>query len=178
MGDALQRRIGTEHRFSLGQEVMLALAVAAADLGAIFEDVFRDHGLTHTRYNVLRILRGGAETGLPHTTIAERLLVSSPDVTRLVDRLVDAGWVERQRSADDRRVVLHRLTAAGRELLDDLDAPLASAHRSITEALGASRARRLVTDCEAVITAVGGGSIHVLPTRGERTGGSTEERSR
>jgi DNA-binding MarR family transcriptional regulator len=50
-------------------------------------------------------------------------------VTRLLDRLEAAGLVTRRRSEDDRRVVLTRLTRAGRALLTRLDEPVAALHR-------------------------------------------------
>ncbi|MCY3001138.1 MAG: MarR family transcriptional regulator [Planctomycetota bacterium] len=52
-----------------------------------------------------------------------------PDVTRLVDRLEAAKLVERARTPEDRRVVLVRITAAGRNVLDALDAPVDALHK-------------------------------------------------
>ena len=94
-----------------------------------FLPLFERHGLTHQQYNVLRILRGGEARGLPCQVIGERMVYRSADVTRLVDRLEAAGWVERARIADDRRVVLVKLTARGRELLAALDKPVLELHR-------------------------------------------------
>lgn len=161
MSKVLQRRLGAAGDFSLGETTALALAVAAGDLGSVFERLFRRYGLTHTRYNVLRILRGAGEAGLPQAAIGERLLMPSPDVTRLIDRLVESDWVERNRAETDRRVVLHRLTAAGRSLLDSMEDPLAEIHGSLIEVLGEARARRLAGDCEAVIVAIGEGKLRL-----------------
>jgi DNA-binding MarR family transcriptional regulator len=47
--------------------------------------------------------------------------VSLPNVTGIVERLVERGLVERIRPADDRRIVEVRITAAGREILDEID---------------------------------------------------------
>jgi DNA-binding MarR family transcriptional regulator len=58
---------------------------------------------------------------LPTLSIAARMVERQPGVTRLVDRLVAKGLVERQRSADDRRQVLCTISEAGRELLRRLD---------------------------------------------------------
>lgn len=95
-----------------------------------FLPLFERHGLTHQQYNVLRILRGGEARGLPCQAIGERMVYRSVDVTRLVDRLAAAGWVERARIAGDRRVVLVKLTQRGRGLLVALDQPVLELHRA------------------------------------------------
>jgi MarR family transcriptional regulator, organic hydroperoxide resistance regulator len=46
--------------------------------------------------------------------------VTPPTVSVLVDELVRAGWVERRRSEDDRRMVVLSLTPAGRKLMGEL----------------------------------------------------------
>src|SRR5215204_2537155 len=58
-------------------------------------DVCRKHGVTHDQYNILRILRGVHPTGHPRCEITKRLISRAPDVTRLLDRLVRQGLVER-----------------------------------------------------------------------------------
>jgi DNA-binding MarR family transcriptional regulator len=50
--------------------------------------------------------------------------VTPPSVSVVVDDLVRAGWVERRRSEDDRRVVVLSLTADGRKLMSELWAHL------------------------------------------------------
>jgi DNA-binding MarR family transcriptional regulator len=51
-----------------------------------------------------------------------------PDVTRLLDRMEEAGLLERERRSDDRRQVETRLTRKGRELVDRLDPAVEAAH--------------------------------------------------
>lgn len=53
--------------------------------------------------------------------VAELLDVSLSNATGMVDRMEERGFVERVRVADDRRVVLVRLTDAGRVVLDEAD---------------------------------------------------------
>ena len=88
----------------------------------------RGDELSPAQYNVLRILRGQHRVdptrGLPCSGIAERLLTWDPDITRLTDRLVARGLVERDRDPQDRRVVLVAITPSGLELLARLDAPV------------------------------------------------------
>lgn len=118
LADALRQ--GRPFR-SPAQEALLGLFRTTDDLRRQAALRFDAHGITTQQYNVLRILRGAGTGGLAVGQIAERMVERTPGVTRLVDRLVEAGWVDRDRSAGDRRVVVCRLQAAGHDLLAALD---------------------------------------------------------
>lgn len=77
--------------------------------------------ITSQQYNVLRILRGAGEDGLPTLAIADRMIERTPGVTRLIDRLVAKGWVIRERSTDDRRRVDCTISRTGLDLLAAID---------------------------------------------------------
>lgn len=79
------------------------------------------YGLSDEQYNVLRILRGAGENGLPTLEISSRMLSRSPNITRLIDRLIAKKLVRRSPSKDDRRVVIVSVTSQGLELLAHLD---------------------------------------------------------
>jgi DNA-binding MarR family transcriptional regulator len=80
-------------------------------------------GITLQQYNVLRILRGAGEEGIPTLDVADRMVEQTPGITRLLDRLEAKGLVRRQRCPKDRRQHLCWITPAGNELLTQLDAP-------------------------------------------------------
>lgn len=90
----------------------------------------KGHGISAPQYNVLRILRGAEPGGLPCLQVAERLVARVPDITRLLDRLERGGHVSRERSPQDGRVVLVRITQAGLDLLAGLDEPLLAFQRT------------------------------------------------
>jgi DNA-binding MarR family transcriptional regulator len=81
-------------------------------------------GITIQQYNVLRILRGAGEAGLPTLAIRDRMIEEAAGITRLLDKLDSAGYVARDRSSPDRRQVLCHITAAGLAMLARLDAPM------------------------------------------------------
>jgi DNA-binding MarR family transcriptional regulator len=56
------------------------------------------------------------------------MLTRLPDMTRMLDRLEKAGWVERQRSTEDRRVINVMIQQQGKELLAQLDQPVLQLH--------------------------------------------------
>jgi DNA-binding MarR family transcriptional regulator len=91
--------------------------------------LFEEHDISGPQYNVLRILRGNGGDGLPCQEIVRQMVTRMPDITRLVDRLVEAALVERCRTDEDRRVVLVKITRAGLKLLDGLDQPILDLHK-------------------------------------------------
>ena len=95
----------------------LAIVRAATVLADGFEQTLKPFGLSTVQYNVLRILRGAGREGLCRNEIRDRLLTRMPDVTRLLDRMEEAGLLQRERREDDRRQVETRLTRKGREML-------------------------------------------------------------
>ena len=109
------------------RSAFVALLRAHERLQGEFAALFKTHGLTLAQFNVLRILRG-AGGSLPCQVIAERLINRLPDVTRLVDRMEKSGLVTRERGAEDRRVVLVKLSRDGRRRVDALDEPVAELH--------------------------------------------------
>ena len=122
---------------SPAQEAYLNLLRTASVLEGPIEQVFKQHGISPAKYNILRILRGSKSTGecgeygLPSLEIAERMITRVPDITRLVDGLEADGLVTRNRCTADRRVVYVGITTPGLDLLDRLDAPLTLAHQHL-----------------------------------------------
>lgn len=108
---------------SLEEEAALNLARTMSLLEDQSVAFLRDHGLTPSQYNVLRILRGAGDEGLGRNEIGERMISRAPDITRLLDRMEAAGLVHRQRSTTDRRCVPTVITEKGRALVDALDKP-------------------------------------------------------
>jgi DNA-binding MarR family transcriptional regulator len=126
-GRTLQSEIKKRKPFeSPAEEAYSNLLRTHSLLSGQFDELFKRHGTTAPQYNVLRILRGakaGGEDALPSLEIADRMITRVPDITRLVDRLEQAGLVTRRRTREDRRVVLVAITRAGLDLLAKLDQP-------------------------------------------------------
>lgn len=87
--------------------------------------------LSLPQYRLLFLL---AEGKIAASALADRLAVSRPSVTAVVDGLVTRGLVERHQDPDDRRRVGHDLTASGHRLLEAAD-------RAVEQRLGEITAR-------------------------------------
>lgn len=158
MSDILASRLHTDRRFPPGEELLLALGVATSGLGGLSAEILGRYDLSHTQYNVLRMLRGAGARGLSHSDITRWMIVGVPDVTRLVDRLARRGLVRRDRDPRDRRRVLHRLEPAGLELLRRIEPEMSRLHAWIAKEVPAARRRKLVELCEEIIEIAARGS--------------------
>lgn len=121
MPSRLQAEIKQTKPFaSLEHEAILGLLRTAAIVDHATDEALRPYGLTGTQFNVLRILRGAGNEGLCGREIGERMINREPDVPRLLDRLEKAELISRERNPDDRRHVVARITARGKQLLDEI----------------------------------------------------------
>lgn len=121
--DALQQEIKQGRPFrSKAQEATVAILRTADVVRRRLAAVVEAHGITLQQHNVLRILRGARPGPLAAQEIGDRLIEQTPGVTRLLDRLEAKGWVRRERSSEDRRLVLTWITDSGMHLLSGMDA--------------------------------------------------------
>jgi DNA-binding MarR family transcriptional regulator len=129
---------------------MLNLFVASADVRRRVEQACQEHDLQFSHHNVLRILRGAHPDGHPRSEIVDRMLDPSPDVTRLIDKLVDRNLVRRSKSPEDRRVTLHTITEEGRALLQDLDPKIRAVQQWFDERVSDRDLQHLSRICEGI----------------------------
>lgn len=78
-------------------------------------------GMTALQYNALQVLyiyADAAAGGLPSGELGRHLYTRVTDVTRLLDRMEEKGWISRQRDPDNRRIVRAKLTDIGAQLVE------------------------------------------------------------
>lgn len=127
----LQHELGKKKPFKCPeQEAALNLLRTTDFLCRAGNALFTEHGISGPQYNVLRILRGHRQTGLCGQHIVAQMVTQMPDITRLVDRLEAGGLVRRERTEEDRRLILVHITPAGLNLLASLDEPILCLHRN------------------------------------------------
>jgi DNA-binding MarR family transcriptional regulator len=149
----LQREIQQRKPFrSRGQELVVGLLRTADLVRRTVDRVLEPYDITPQQYNVLRILRGAGEAGLPTLEISGRMLEQAPGITRLLDRLEAKGMVRRERCPQDRRQVLCWLTPPGLAIVERLDEPIDTADREAVAMLCAEDQERLLHLLEAIRT--------------------------
>jgi DNA-binding MarR family transcriptional regulator len=109
----LSAQVHTPPRAWVG--LLRAYTATTRELSAL---LVAEHGLTINDYEALLHLARAEDRRMRRVDLAEALLLTASGVTRLLDGLEAAGFVERATCASDRRVVYAVLTAAGRAKLD------------------------------------------------------------
>jgi DNA-binding MarR family transcriptional regulator len=140
---------------SLEQEALLSVVRTSADLMDRFELFLRPYAITSTQYNVLRILRGAEPEGLCRNELRDRMLTRMPDVTRLLDRMEEAGLVERTRDTEDRRMVTSRITRKALQLLTTLDPLVAENEKHFFSGISRDQIQTLIDVLDAIRRAEG-----------------------
>ncbi|HEX6914968.1 MAG TPA: MarR family transcriptional regulator [Chitinophagaceae bacterium] len=110
-----QRQFRNEH-----QKAAVNILFSSNWLMEQIKKFLQQEDITPQQYNILRILRG---SGRPLSTlqIRERMLDKMSDTSRIVDRLLKKGLVEKKTSEADKRLVDVTISADGLQLLERLD---------------------------------------------------------
>jgi len=113
MGEILKRRLKQQKFSSIEHEGLLNLFIASNYLHSKLDTICNRYLITIAQFNVMRILKGAHPEGYPRGEIIRRMVEPAPDVTRLIDRLIKDGFVERYNTKEDRRLSLARITKKG-----------------------------------------------------------------
>ena len=98
----------------LENQLCFPLYAAARNVTNLYTPYLSPLGLTYTQYLVLLVL--WEHDGIPVGGIGEKLMLDNGTLSPLLKKLQQAGYIERQRSSEDERVVVITLTEKGKEL--------------------------------------------------------------
>ncbi|NCI47745.1 MarR family winged helix-turn-helix transcriptional regulator [Sediminibacterium soli] len=113
--DIQQQSFRNEH-----QKAAVNILFSGSWLNEHIKQFFEQEDITSQQYNILRILRG-ADKPLSTLQIRERMLDKMSDTSRIVERLLKKGLVEKKICATDKRLVDVNISKKGIALLDKLD---------------------------------------------------------
>jgi DNA-binding MarR family transcriptional regulator len=102
------------------QKMGINIIYTANWLNEKMSQILSTEDITQQQYNILRILRG-SECPLSTLKIRERMLDKMSDTSRIVDRLIVKGLVEKTACVKDKRLVDITVTKKGLQLLEKLD---------------------------------------------------------
>ena len=140
---------------SLQQQAFLELWKTYDCLKSEEDLVFAEFDISSQQYNALRLLKAVAPSALAVSALGQRMITRAPDMTRMLDRLEERGWIARVRRDDNRRVVEVTITPAGTKLLQQIVKPIRACHQrqfghlsedQLTQLIGLLRATRKPDD--------------------------------
>lgn len=91
-----------------------------------FKNLLKPHGITPQQFNILRILKGQKPNPVRIGIVKERLIDRNADVTRLVERLIKKGLLQRKVCEEDRRQQHLVITDEGEKILSSIEKEVAS----------------------------------------------------
>ena len=109
----------------------------------------REYHIPLSHVQVLALLNDNGSLSV--SEISRRLGIAKPNITPLVDRLFEAGYVDRQHDENDRRVVNIVLLPAGMEKLSAIRATISRQIQTQAEDLSLSEFRELHDSLESVV---------------------------
>jgi len=148
MSDILKKRLRQQRFSSIEQEAILNLFIASNYIHSKLDTLCNSFKITLAQFNVLRILKGAHPNGYPRGEITKRMVEPAPDVTRLIDRLVTDGLVERFISKEDRRLSMSRITKKGINLLTKINPEVDKFLSDYSSALNKNEKETLSVLCE------------------------------
>lgn len=150
MARALQHELKKRNPFdSVEQEAMLSIMRTSDLLENRLARLLREHGLTLSQYNILRILRGEGKP-MPCLEVAERMIQVAPAITRVVDQLLTLDLISKTQSNEDRRVFAIALNPSAKRLLEKLDQPVLDLHAKLFESVTKADQKSLIRILQAV----------------------------
>lgn len=128
----LEEAIQQQSFRSDAEKAFVNLLFTASWFGNRFQAFLKPFDLTPQQYNILRILRGQKGNPISLHELKSRMLEQNSDTSRIIDRMVRKGFIDRKPCAHDRRQVDLTATAAGVKLLEtvgfDLNPVIGSLH--------------------------------------------------
>lgn len=105
--------------------------------------LLKKYGLTNQQFNVLRILRGQKGKAANLSTLQERMIDKSSNTTRLVDKLLNKGLVERHVCEQNRRKIEVFITEKGKNLLKKIDPNIKKLNKDLVKNLSSKQMKEL-----------------------------------
>ena len=129
----------------LAKRTALNFMITDTLLSQKFLDFFKQYDISAQQFNVLRILRGQKGKPANLATIQERMIHKNSNTTRLIDKLIVKGLVERTVCPENRRKIEIIITKNGLNLLETIDPKLNDLENTVIQPLTKDEAETLNT---------------------------------
>lgn len=139
----VEKIIQTNAPLPLRQRSVIHLILVSNRISETVSHALKPFGVSPQQFNVLRILRGQKGRPANLNTLSERMVSRMSNTTRLVDKLLEKGYVSRTVCPSNRRKVEILLTEAGAVALRDMDRVVNEAEEKLMQPLADADLRKL-----------------------------------
>ncbi len=113
--------IKTDAKMPVASRTVIHLLLVCNKINENVTNALKPYGVSLQQFNVLRILRGQKGKPANLSTVNERMVTKMSNTTRLVDKLLQKGYVDRVICKANRRKVEITITEQGKEMLKKMD---------------------------------------------------------
>jgi DNA-binding MarR family transcriptional regulator len=117
----IEEIIKSNSPISIEKRTVLNIMFTQKMVAEAFNEILKSFDLSVEQFNVLRILRGQKGKPTNMCVIQERMIAKTSNTTRLVDKLLLKGLVNREICEENRRKMEITITKKGMLLLSELD---------------------------------------------------------
>lgn len=127
----VEKIIRTEKEIPLKSRTIIHFMLVDAKINETISNMLKPYEISLQQFNVLRILRG--QNGKPAnlSTLNERMVTKMSNTTRLVDKLLLKGYVQRRTCPSNRRKIEITITEQGNGRLKKMDNAMNDAESKI-----------------------------------------------
>lgn len=131
----IEKQIQTKKKLPVYKRALINTMYTSNWITEEVNAVLKPYDISTQQFNVLRILKGrdGKATNL--STIQERMIAKNSNTTRLVDKLIKKGLVEKQICETNKRKVEIFITDKGNLFLDEVNLSVEQREIEITQSM-------------------------------------------
>ena len=135
--------IKTTKKIPIETRTIIHLSLVSNKVSEMMTCSLKPFGVSIQQFNVLRILRGQGDKPANLSTINDRMVTKMSNTTRLVDKLLSKGYVERQICPENRRKVEIKITKEGLKVLNDIDGIKVETEKKILSSFSPDELKKL-----------------------------------
>jgi DNA-binding MarR family transcriptional regulator len=135
--------IKTDKKIPLESRTIIHFFLVDNKINETISGALKDFDISMQQFNVLRILRGQKGKPANLSTLNERMITKMSNTTRLVDKLILKGYVDRMICPSNRRKVEIRITQEGSAALEKMDVSVKAAETDILKNLSTKELEQL-----------------------------------
>ena len=130
---------------NLSKQTVITLIKVNCSVNDVLSQALKPHEVSIQQFNVLRILRGQKGVAANLSTVQERMVNRMSNTTRIIDKLIDKGFVERTICKKNRRKIELFITDKGLKMLDQIDQVVEQAEIQMKQNLSPEQQQKLVS---------------------------------
>ncbi|MFT4832430.1 MAG: DNA-binding MarR family transcriptional regulator [Psychroserpens sp.] len=125
--------IKTGKKIPLESRTLIHLSLVEHKINEVISNALKPLEVSLQQFNVLRILRGQKGRPANLSTLNERMVTKMSNTTRLVDKLITKGYVDRITCESNRRKVEINITASGEKALLEMDKAMKKSEQAVVK---------------------------------------------